>query len=258
MSGRLKFNAAMIAALTVAVVLASWVIHGILQRDARQHVLQRANLLMAAAEATRSYTTNFIKPHLVGRLDVEFLPQTVPAFAATETVLSLRKQFPEYTYKEATLNPTNPRNRTTDWEADIVNIFRADFSKTQIVGERMQGPVSSLYIAKPLKVSSPSCLSCHATPSSAPASLIKLYGEANGFGWKNDEIIGAQIVSVPVSVSEGSSSGPFWMIVGLMIALSAVALLVGNLMFGRNGGASSPAATPKADESAGSRRWAQR
>ena len=136
MSGRLKFNAAMIAALTVAVVLASWVIHGILQRDARQHVLQRANLLMAAAEATRSYTTKFIKPHLDQRLDVEFLPQTVPAFAATETVLSLRKQFPEYTYKEATLNPTNPRDRTTDWEADIVNIFRADATKTELVGER--------------------------------------------------------------------------------------------------------------------------
>ena len=210
MSGRLKFNAAMIAALAVAVVLAAWVIHGILQRDARQHVLQRANLLMAAAEATRSYTTKFIKPHLDQRLDVEFLPQTVPAFAATETVLSLRKQFPEYTYKEATLNPTNPRDRTTDWEADIVNMFRADASKTEMVGERMQGPVPALYIAKPIRITDRSCLSCHASAASAPASLIKLYGEANGFGWKHDEIIGAQIVTVPVSVSEGSSSGPFW------------------------------------------------
>ena len=258
MSGRLKFNAVMIGALAIAVVLASWVVHGVLQRDARQHVLQRANLLMAAAEATRSYTTQFIKPQLDQRLDVEFLPQTVPAFAATETVISLRKQFPEYTYKEATLNPTNPRNRTTDWEADIVNMFRSDLAKTEIIGERMQGPVASLYIAKPIKVSSPSCLSCHATPSSAPASMIKLYGEANGFGWKHDEIIGAQIVSVPVSVSEGSSSGPFWVIVGVLIALSAVAVLVGNLMFGSGRGGSSAVPVPETGESAGSRRWARR
>ena len=30
--------------------------------------------------------------------------------------------------------------------------------------------------------------------------MIDLYGTANGFGWKMNEVIGAQIVSVPMSV----------------------------------------------------------
>lgn len=30
--------------------------------------------------------------------------------------------------------------------------------------------------------------------------MIAIYGSANGFGWKPDEIVGAQIVSVPMSV----------------------------------------------------------
>ena len=49
-----------------------------------------------------------------------FLPQSVPSYAATQNFLKLREQHPEYAYKEATLNPTNPRDRAADWEADIV------------------------------------------------------------------------------------------------------------------------------------------
>ena len=234
MSTRLKFNVWMVVVLTLGVAIASYLIHGMLQRESRAHVMQRANLLMAAAEAMRSYTTAFIKPHLDQRLEIEFLPQTVPAFAATETVLSLRKQFPEYSYKEATLNPTNPRDRTTDWEADVVNMFRADPARTELVGERMQGPVPALYIAKPIKITNPSCLSCHSTPAAAPASMIKLYGEANGFGWKQDEIIGAQIVTVPTAASEGSGR-TFYAIVGALVALALLALIAGNLLLGRAG-----------------------
>jgi protein-histidine pros-kinase len=189
---------------------------------------------MGAAEATRSYTTVFIKPLLDRRLEIEFLPQTVPAFAAAETIIALRKQFPEYTYKEATLNPTNPRDRTSDWEADIVNAFRADPARSQIVGERTQGPMQALYFAKPIKISSPACLSCHSTPSAAPASMIKLYGEANGFGWKQDEIIGAQIVSVPLSTADKAADRTFAILMGALVIIAALTLGVGNLLLGKS------------------------
>jgi hypothetical protein len=36
----------------------------------------------------------------------------------------LRKHYPGYDYKEATLSPTNPRDRAAGWEADIVERFR--------------------------------------------------------------------------------------------------------------------------------------
>src|SRR3984893_12891536 len=49
-------------------------------------------------------------------VDNEFHPQSVPAFAATEIFGYLREKFPDYFYKEATLKPTNPRDRATDWE----------------------------------------------------------------------------------------------------------------------------------------------
>ena len=136
-------------------------------------------------------------------LDTEFHPQSVPAFAATEIFAYLREKYPEYFYKEATLNPTNPRDRSTDWETDVVNQFRGNPKMPEFLSTRETATGAALVLARPLKVGNVSCLTCHSTPDKAPPEMIKLYGTANGFGWKLDEIIGAQIVSVPMSVPVG-------------------------------------------------------
>ncbi len=54
----------------------------------------------------------------------------------------------------------------------------------------------SLYLARPIRAQ-PECLSCHGLATAAPATLITRYGHDNGFGWQANEVIGAQIVSVP-------------------------------------------------------------
>jgi len=133
-------------------------------------------------------------------LDTDFHPQSVPAFAATQIFGYLREKFPDYFYKEATLNPTNPRNHATDWEADLVNQFRAGSLQTEFIGNRETPTGPSLFLARAIKVNNVSCLECHSTPDKAPPEMIRLYGTANGFSWKLDDVIGAQIVSVPMSL----------------------------------------------------------
>ncbi len=130
----------------------------------------------------------------------EFYAQSVPAYAATEIFNYFRGKYPDYTYKEATLNPTNPRDKTVDWEADVVNAFRQDPSRTNLVVRRQSAVGDTLSLGIPLKIANSSCLTCHSTPDKAPPEMIKIYGSSNGFGWKMEEIIGAQIVSVPASV----------------------------------------------------------
>lgn len=127
----------------------------------------------------------------------EFAAQSIPFYAATEAFNYFRKRYPDYSYKEAALNPTNPRDRTVEWEADIVNIFNKTPSKTDLVGYRETPEGPSLYYSAPIRVDSQSCLSCHSTAEDAPREMTKIYGKDNGFGWKINDIIGAQIVSVP-------------------------------------------------------------
>ena len=162
-------------------------------------------------------------------LDNEFHPQSVPAFAATEIFAYLREKFPDYFYKEATLNPTNPRDRATDWESDVVNQFRGDSARVEFIGTRDSSTGTALFLSRPIKVNNVSCLECHSTPGKAPAEMIKLYGGDNGFGWKLEDIIGAQIVSVPVSVPVRMAENAFRVIVAWLGGAFGGILLVANV-----------------------------
>src|SRR6266446_9841401 len=154
----------------------------------------------------------------VGR---EFHPQSIPFFAATEAFNYFRQTHPDYAYKEAALNPTNPRDRTVDWEADVVSVFRKNPAKTEFIGNRETPSGPSLFVSAPIKTEK-SCLECHSTPDKAPAEMIKLYGTANGFGWEEGETIGAQIVSVPADVSEMIADSAFRSILGWLIGIAVL------------------------------------
>ena len=219
---RLKFNLVLIAVFLAGFAVVGWTSYELLQRNARGEIVRNARVMMEAALAIRGYTSTQVRPRLEPLMKETFLPQSVPAFAATETMATVRKTYPDYGYTEATLNPTNPRNRATDWESDIVNAFRNDSSRKEIDGERDTPEGRSLFIARPIVVQ-PSCLVCHSTPQVAPKSMIALYGDANGFGWKLNEIIGAQVVSVPTSLPVQNANRAF---VTFMGSLAVVFLLV--------------------------------
>ena len=196
-----KFNAALVGIFAVGFALAGLLAYNVLQANAREEVLQHARIMMESASSSRNYTDTQIKPLLETQLKYKFLPQSVPAFAATEQFNDLRKKYPDYNYKEATLNPTNPRDHATDWEVDVVNIFRQNPTRVEVTGERDTPAGRSLYLARPIQIKDPACIVCHSTPDQAPKTMIETYGANNGFGWKVNDIVGAQVVSVPTAVS---------------------------------------------------------
>jgi methyl-accepting chemotaxis protein len=227
---RLKFNLVLVVVFLAGFAAAGFVSRELLQENARDEVVRDARLMMEAAGSVRTYTVDQIRPHLIKQLDEVFLPQTVPAFAATETINTLRKKYTEYSYKEATLNPTNPRDRTLDWEADIVNRFRDHADLKEIVNERQSSNGRSLFIAKPIQISNPACLQCHNTAAEAPPTMVKIYGDSNGFGWKHNEIVGAQLVSVPMEVPLLKAERAFTTFMGSLAAVFVAVFIVLNIM----------------------------
>jgi HAMP domain-containing protein len=196
-----KFNLVLLVFFGISGFVISHMAYQFLMRNARDQVLQQAELMMASAASTRDYTTEQIKPLLLKNPEHEtnFLPQTVPAFAATTLFNSMRKSYPDYSYREATLNPTNPIDRADDWEADLVRYFADHSNDKKVIGERETPTGRYLYLAKPM-IAKATCLECHSTPDVAPTAMIKTYGPQNGFGWKLNQVIAAQIVAVPMSL----------------------------------------------------------
>lgn len=196
-----KFSAIFTLIFGVGVAIIGGLTYRMLQNDAHTQVLAQAQLMMQAMSSVRKYTTVQVLPLLAPEeaRTHTFLPQTVPAFAATENFGYLRAQFPDYSYKEASLNPTNPRDRAVDWEADVISAFRNTANLKQLSGERESATGSSLFFAQPIRAGAP-CLECHSTPDAAPPTMLTRYGSSNGFGWKEGDVIAAQIISLPLSV----------------------------------------------------------
>lgn len=225
-----KFNLVLCFVFALGLGAAGLVSYTVLHKHAQEEVLTNAGVMMEAALAIRGYTVKEIRPLLTLQMKREFLPQSVPSYAATQNFNALREKYPQYTYKEAALNPTNPRDQATDWETDIIQAFRNNSDIKELSGIRITPIGESLYYARPIRIMNKGCLTCHSTTDVAPATMLKLYGTANGFGWKMEEIVGSQIVSVPLSLPLNKARKEFAIFMGSLVTIFALIFLVINIM----------------------------
>jgi HAMP domain-containing protein len=226
----LKFNLVFLLIFAAGIAATGYVSWKLLERNARDEIAQDARLLMDTALATRGYTFKQVAPLLETQMKYGFLPQSISAYAATEVFNDLRLKHTEYGYKEAVLNPTNPRDRAVDWEADIVSQFRSNKDSIEIVGDRETPTGRSFYVARPLRITDAGCLRCHSTVDAAPKTMIERYGPANGFGWNLNEVVGAQIISVPTKVPLERAQRAFNVFMGSVTAVFVAIGIVLNLM----------------------------
>ncbi len=226
----LKFNLVLIVVFSIGLAITALLSWNILQQNAKKEVTERAGLMMESALAVRGYTVSEIRPLLRLQLKKVFVSQSVPAYAATQTFNKLREKHPQYAYKEATLNPSNPRNRAVDWEADIVQDFRNNPDHKELIGVRKTPTGDSLYLARPMQIKNPGCLTCHSTVEAAPKTLLAKYGDSNGFGWKLNEIVGARIVSVPMAVPLQKAREAFETFMISLVAVFVVIIIIINIM----------------------------
>jgi len=208
-----KFNLVFLAIFAVGFAVAGVTSHELLERNAKEEVLGDARILMEAANAVRTYTQTQITPLLAAQMKTQFLPQSVPSYSAAENLDMMRKRFPEYAYKDATLNPTNPRDRAADWEVDVVQRLRDAPETAEFVGERDTPVGRTLYIARPIQIRNEACLACHSTIEAAPRTMVDAYGPNNGFGWRMNEVLPSREVleriaaAYPIEPLEASAPG---------------------------------------------------
>ncbi|HSM82589.1 MAG TPA: response regulator [Nodosilinea sp.] len=206
-----------------------------MQRKAEGEITARAEMLTQAMNSVRTYTSDNIRPLLADQLATspEFISETVPAYAATEVFEDFRSQ-PEYEsffYKEATLNPTNPRDQADAFETSLVEQFRANGDLTKLSGYRARDGENLFYISRPLAISKASCLECHSTPSAAPRSQLVSFGSQGGFGWQLNEIVAAQTIYVPADAVLNQGRQYLFLVMGIFTTIfAALGLLVNALL----------------------------
>jgi HAMP domain-containing protein len=219
---RLKFNIILALCYLLGLALSVLPFYQISRREAIEQLQSQIDVLRAQALAIRRYTSEEIQPLLADHSSVQFLPQTIPSFSAQTTFRNFREFYPQFFYKEAALNPTNTADLAKDWERELIEKLRANPEMQRDENFRTNEGRAHYTVSYPLVIRSESCLGCHSTPERAPPSMVALYGSKNGFGWKLNETVGAQIISVPMDVAEAR----VWRNLGLFIGISSAIFLV--------------------------------
>ena len=232
-----RFNTFLLLIFILGAMLTSSLLFQVLEQNAEAEISDRAKLILQTMNSIRDYTASNIEPLLNDRLETEaaFSPETVPAFSATEVFQKLRKNaaYRSFYYKEATLNPTNLRDKVDSFETTLVEKFRNEAAVKELSGFRDLPSGKVFYIARPLKVTANSCLRCHSTPDRAPKSQIATYGSDRGFGWKLNEIIAAQVIFVPAAEILANAQDALKVVMAVLLAVFGAILLAINYLLRR-------------------------
>lgn len=229
----LRFVGVQLVALILAVIL---VLSGY-SVVARQYVRSQAIQFMDVMLSVREYTSRKINPIIApinAVSDEAFLPSAVPSYSATKVFeyLRLNHAYEDFQYREASLNPTSPADLADEQEAQLIRRFMANPSLKELSGSLdSKSDHHQYFVAKPIRLTKESCLTCHSTPDRAPRSQIRVYGKTGGFGWQVGDVVGAQIVTLPEDAGLPAPGRFALLLVAAVGGLSAAVVLAVNRIF---------------------------
>lgn len=234
----MKINTKVNLILTIVFIggifISGTVLSRVLDQKVESEVTNKAVMLMQMTNSIRNYTNDRVQPLLLPKNDTsqQFIPESIPSYAVREVFEIFRKSkdYANFIYKDAMLNPTNPRDKADDFESGIVKEFRSSPNLTDKSGFRTLSGEKLFYAARPFKIEDQSCLRCHSTPDAAPKSQLASYGRKNGFNWKLNEVIATQIVYVPAQQISEQAYRSFLLILSVLVIIFTITILVINVL----------------------------
>ncbi len=232
MSIRVKFILITVACLIVVMAIGAWNLNQLQAEVLEEEARNRTELVLNFTQASQDYVIHSLRPA------VEQLGDDVPieaiseAFATRKIVELFNTQLPEYRYKPATINPTNPIDTANEFEISLIERFRNNRKLKQLTGYTTLDQEERFYFAKPVQVFA-SCLRCHGNPADAPKVHIQRYGSTNGFGWKVADIVGALMIYVPIEDLRANFAATLQKLWGTFIVLTVVVTTLIYFLFGR-------------------------
>jgi HAMP domain-containing protein len=238
-----KLNVLMLTIFLSGIIISSAVYYNILLGNAKNELNAQANALISTMDSVRKYNQDKVTPLLEKQSEEKFLLESIPAFAVVNVfdtlTSSYKDNYGDYRYKDAMINPTNLRDKAIDDEVKIIDRLSQQDNSAATGVNIMQGFLkidgeTKFYTARPIKISQNSCLECHISLEKAPKSLQVLYRQGTyqgnqGFGWELNKVIGAKIVYVPADKVYATANRNFILILGVFVAIFAVAILLANL-----------------------------
>lgn len=200
------------------------------KRLLEQVAYEKAEMVLAAAEANRHYIQEILRPKMYEVLGQEgFLLEAMSTSYVSRAVMDrFRQALPAYQYRRVAVNARNPAYEPQPVEQQLIDFFAAHPGEKSWQGlVQVRGRAHILH-ARPVFFEL-SCLHCHGDPRDAPQALLDRYGWERGFGHRAGEIAGISAVAIPVDIALAAIQSRALSVFG--ISLFALSLLFVGINF---------------------------
>jgi twitching motility protein PilJ len=221
----IKFSLLILILLVLTLGAVAWRLMDQQRQVVHKEVEKRAKTVLSFGEASRDYARNTLSPAVRKQAKGLIFEADSATFVARGTFEELKKRLPEYTFREASLNPLNNANRADAEEERLIHQLQQNPELKEVSGFRVKDGKAQFYIARPIVVKKV-CLQCHDTPDRAPTEVVARYGREHGFGWKEGDITSAIMVAVPADDLHAQQQAVIWKIGGIFAILAGILVVV--------------------------------
>ncbi len=229
---RMKFIGTIVVLSVIATILIGYGGYVLSRRTILAEAKGKGEMLFHYVQASGTFFAKFQKPiveELVTDKDT-FIPELMSRFVVQRISFDVFQETQKgYQFKQATIDPLWPDNKANDEEVKLIKEFAANPALTMKEGIMSKDGKQFLFFAKPVKIDKKSCLTCHGNPADAPQDQQDLYGTEHGYGWKVDEIVGANMVYVSIDEALVAAKAAAWRIFAL--GIGCLVVIIGCIWF---------------------------
>ena len=197
-----KFLLGLAAILIFFSTFASLTIYYLQKKSLEEDAYQKAELVMTAMAANRSYVRQVLRPKMyeIMGLDQFILEAMSSSYISRHVMELFNDTVHNFTYRRVAINARNP-----DYEANASDIEMINYFNENPVADEWKGIVEAddqrnFVRYKPVYWED-SCNHCHGDPGDAPQEIIDLYGDKRGFYREAGKVYGVMSVGLPIDLN---------------------------------------------------------
>ncbi|MGE5152589.1 MAG: DUF3365 domain-containing protein [Bdellovibrio bacteriovorus] len=153
--------------------------------------------------------------------------------AVSRVAENLKELQGRYAIRNVSDNPLNPANSPQPLEQQLLRQFRGDPSVKTLETRGELGGQLMLVNSAPI-VSQPGCLQCHGAPDKVHPEITGQYGRASGYNYKDGDVVGLELVGVPIADVNALAMERSLLAIGLLTVLFGLIFVTINLLVRRN------------------------
>ena len=197
MNLRIKFNVVMITCLLLGFASIWWFYRLDLYASVDARLLNQARLMLNKASSLRNYHEAEVRA-LLENTDGGFKPQQVGSYTVSRVFEEMAKNNADISYKAAILDAEIPRYRAKPWESEVIQYLQQNPTLMTYSQSRSSAEGDYLFLAKPLR--------------------------------RDQELIGAEIVTVSEETAYTEASGAVLRFAVLLAVVFVILLVVFNIL----------------------------